>query len=380
MKSNAILILLVVVVILLTGCTSKNNQLTEEIDFESISVEKINIKNLMDFGKIQKVIKLETNNDSAFGYVEAIRFGPTGDIYICDKSSVKKILRFGEDGHFITRYGRVGQGPGEYNQLFGFDVVSDGSVVLLSDAKLIKYDKSGKPVKEIRLKFRGWDLAVIGEHIYISVSGYRHAVKNKAAIEVLNLHTFETVGAIGKLDTRVEKYAFLPRNVQTEYKNSLCYIDFYDLRFRIFNLESKQTLQLTLPNDNVALNPVWEKKNFQEKDRTHIKKFIHRFEFAHASGNGLFLNEFRGNKMIDNYWFIDLDAKKARVFLNPEPESRKEELFISYMAGAYDNGIVAVLDNDTSFNKHKMKFPALKDIEFGMEDNPLLVLFEIKDY
>jgi hypothetical protein len=51
-------------------------------------------------------------------------------------------------------------------------------------------------------------------------------------------------------------------------------------------------------------------------------------------------------------------------------------LFLSYISGSFENGLIGVFGEAEEFNQYKANYPALKEIEFKLEDNPILGFFE----
>jgi hypothetical protein len=69
-----------------------------------------------------------------------------GRIYIQDKKDIA-VYSF-DDGHFLRRIGRTGQGPGEFTMLGGFSVLSD-RIVVVDVTKMVFYTVEGDPLGQM---------------------------------------------------------------------------------------------------------------------------------------------------------------------------------------------------------------------------------------
>jgi len=373
--------ILFMIICFLNFCQKRKDKVAyKEIDFKSISIERKILNDFWRVGKIKKVVKLEVKRNSLIGNIDHVIRNKNGDFYVGDYDSSKRILRFNQYGDFINSIGTIGQGPGEYNHIFGFALNSDGSVVLLTANKIIKFDKYGNLIKEKRINYHALDIAIIDDLIYIYILRYLYSPKIKKAILILN-SDFSKIGEIYPYDTRFEKFSFLPNKIFSKSNNNLSFIDIYDFRLQIFNPKSKKIYQLQIPNENANLDVIWEKRSLTEKDKTEIKKRIHRFNFIFAYNDGLFLNEYCIGKKIYDYWILNLEKKKAIIFhYYPSSEFLAKNFFFDRIVGSYEKGVIGVFNDDERFNKYKEDFPALKDIEFTIEDNPILALFEFDKF
>lgn len=74
--------------------------------------------------------------------------------YILDKSSLRTVVSFKKDGSPITRYGRIGQGPGEYVFPWDMDIDETGIYVLDTNSKkVIHYNECGDLLGERKIPF-----------------------------------------------------------------------------------------------------------------------------------------------------------------------------------------------------------------------------------
>ena len=79
-----------------------------------------------------KTIILESKDDALIGSVREFQVFD-GYIYIMDAVIAKSLFVFDMDGHFIRKIGRLGQGPGEYIQLFDFTIDTENGLIFVLD-------------------------------------------------------------------------------------------------------------------------------------------------------------------------------------------------------------------------------------------------------
>jgi len=109
------------------------------LDEEVISLERL-------FDKIE-LIPLETTDNSLIRYIGKYEF-LDGKHFILDDTQYILFI-FDEQGNYINRIARVGQGPGEYRYIYDFSLnPQKGQIEMLSPYRLIYcYDFDGKYLK-----------------------------------------------------------------------------------------------------------------------------------------------------------------------------------------------------------------------------------------
>jgi hypothetical protein len=375
---NNKLVILVMVIFFSISCSNDKSKIAmNEIDFNSITIEKLSVKDFISNGNIKKVVKLDANDKSLIGNINLVRIDANGDILVGDYYSAKKIHRFNKAGKYISSYGHLGRGPGEYLGIKSFDILSDGSIVLLTDLKLIRYAKSGQLIKEIRTNFAPMDIAIIDDLIYIAHLGFRTSPITDEAILIYNTD-FKKVGGLLDFDTRLESYKFIPSNFFAKNGKILYFIDYYDIKLLEYDPKYQAISCLKIPSDNFELNAIWGKKVLSENDYREIKKRVHRFNYVYGFKDGLLLLAYCAEKRIFDYWVLNLEKRKAIVY-KYSAEYFKDNLFFDTFAGGYDSGVIAAFNDHDKFNKYKDKYPVFRNIEYRIEDNPILVFFEFNN-
>jgi hypothetical protein len=96
-----------------------------------------------------------TSDDAAIGDALAVAESTTGRVYVFDRT-VPALVIYDTSGAFISQWGRVGKGPGEYSEgIAGIAVAPNGDVLLhdVSAQRLVRYDTSGQAKAHIAAPF-----------------------------------------------------------------------------------------------------------------------------------------------------------------------------------------------------------------------------------
>ncbi|MCD6517633.1 MAG: 6-bladed beta-propeller, partial [Candidatus Aminicenantes bacterium] len=171
---------------LLISCSNKNKQniIVGEKEF---LIKDFQIDNIFDIGHIEKIIKLEVSDDSLFAFANRVRIDKNGCIFLLDEHPQQSLFRFDQKGKFLNRYGRRGQGPGEYQTIRGFDFDSMGNVYLLTVYKIIKYKKTGEFLKERKIDILSGGIKIIRDELFLGVIRDRSkGLHNKSSVYVYN--------------------------------------------------------------------------------------------------------------------------------------------------------------------------------------------------
>jgi hypothetical protein len=148
MKNQIIIYPIVCCLLFVFGCVKKNNSI------ENIRISEEDLKNeilLSDYIASIEEIPLETNDQSIIAQIDKVIFYKD-NIFILDKKG-RSILQFTKNGQFISKLSAIGNGPGEYINLFDFDIYEDRIYALdYTQRKLMVYDLSFKYINSIPLK------------------------------------------------------------------------------------------------------------------------------------------------------------------------------------------------------------------------------------
>lgn len=144
---------------LLSACSGNKNTV-ESLVPSNCDVHKIEISlNEAYYDSITSHISdtsfviLNENNNTMFSYADKI-IAYNDKYYILDQSSLRTVVSFKKDGSPETRYGRVGQAPGEYVFPWDIDIDETGVYVLDTNSKkMIHYTEQGKFLNEQKIPF-----------------------------------------------------------------------------------------------------------------------------------------------------------------------------------------------------------------------------------
>jgi 6-bladed beta-propeller protein len=376
------LLILIMITLLLYSCSSgQNNPSSHKIDYHSIKIIKKNATRLNDIGKITKAIKLETTEDSILSYVSQVYIDPgTGDLLVGDFQKGNRLMRYNNEGKFIRRYGRIGQGPGEYKYIEDFCNIPNGDIIMLTREKLIKFASDGKLLKEIRPGIWAHDIEILNDLIYIHTLDSSRDKKNRGAISVFDF-SLQKKDSFGPFDRRYEKARLGLVNYLAKFGNNLYFLENYDPAINIYNTNTKEIKRFQVPNDNGRLDVILGKKQLTQKDHEEIMNVVHHFISIISVGDKLLLSESCREKEISSFWLMDFEKKQAVIFpgtslFGDYKKKVQDDLFFDLYSGYNGNGIIGVFRYPEKFNLHKKNQPFLKDIPFNNDDNPILVFFE----
>ena len=142
-----------------SNCSNKKNNFETTIssNYNIYKVEVSTNKNYYD--SIINLISdtafviLKEKENIMFSYANKI-IEHNNKYFILDKSSLRSIVSFKKDGNPITKYGRIGQGPGEYVSPWDFDIDTTGLYILDTNSKkVIHYSEEGSFLEERKIPF-----------------------------------------------------------------------------------------------------------------------------------------------------------------------------------------------------------------------------------
>jgi len=147
-----LLLYLLVLQVLVLGSCSEKRQATPENGFDvalSPNGKEIAVSDVVE---VVDWIKIESDSSSYIGNARKMEYYDS-DFYVWDNMSQECIVRFANDGSFIAKIGKTGNGEGEYTRMFDFTIdKKSGKVLVLTDnSTLMVYDREGNFEKRAKL-------------------------------------------------------------------------------------------------------------------------------------------------------------------------------------------------------------------------------------
>lgn len=163
----SLLIWWIVLMLIGTAC-SESETLVERTSmvFDTVRVDMNTAKSVTIDEGIDSlfIIALESSPEAIFGTIEKLIVSDSL-IFIKDNRYSKAIFVFDMTGHFQFKISNVGAGPGEYEDIFDFDVSGEDIYVNDSGRKILQYSKiDGRFKTEYQFdSWAGWDIAITSD-------------------------------------------------------------------------------------------------------------------------------------------------------------------------------------------------------------------------
>jgi len=363
------------------GCDNKTDhfQKLSARNFLLSHIHHKDIKTVNDIGIIENVVKLEAIEGSYISYVQNLKIGPGNNIYIAEKNVLNSVLIFSSTGKMIKRVGVVGGGPGEYIAIKSYDIDTEGNLYILASNKLLKYNSQGLLVSEIKLEFRGNDIICMNKHLYVSPY-YAQKENLRHAILVFD-DKLIFQNSFFPFDETLDYFSFLPISSLARNDSGLYCTDMYKMNLYFIDNKTNSPYKIDFGNQESGEEEILQDVINNEDKRREYKKNLHRYIQICAYGDNVYLTERCDEKKIFNVWTMNWTNKKVKIFpfhsiflyFSQSPGRLK----FNYIAGAYKNGIVCVIDDFENFEKFKNDDPKTALITCNQEDNPLVVFYKL---
>ena len=156
---------------------NKNDIKFKEIKFETIG---LSLNDSIDF----KFIPLETKEECFIGIAEDIQM-IDDRIFILEGKSNENLYVFDLEGKFIANVGQKGNGPGQYNRIFSFDIDQESRSIIISDRyleKLLFYDLDSyqfKYARNTKFYYNAFLHLPHGDKIFLGYKGLKNPTDRK---------------------------------------------------------------------------------------------------------------------------------------------------------------------------------------------------------
>lgn len=179
-------------ILTLSGCDKLSKLDVDNSSVMSIKIPpKFNAKGISKYSEIFsriKLVPLETTSRSRIGRIDKI-VTHNGNFYILDQVQSKAVFQFDKNGKFIRRFGKVGSGPGSYNEPNDISIRDDKLTIWVNNfKKFIVYDLGGNLVKEIHTDLFAKSGVASSENRYVMYQNkdYVSSSEDKFHLKVLN--------------------------------------------------------------------------------------------------------------------------------------------------------------------------------------------------
>jgi hypothetical protein len=317
-------------------------------------------------------IPLETNDNCLIKGIRKIVFD-SQRIFIFDPNGNNKILIFDNKGKFMNKVGNIGQGPGEYIELYDFciDSASRQIFLLCERGVVMCYDYTGNFKKKYTLEsdLRAWKMEYFDEHFYfivqeidffnLVITDSKFKIKQKffpdkefGENNVLLVHPLKIVDSSMQYIRYIDNYVYL-------IKNHKDIIGQYTIDFGKNTIDF---LELKKLNENVLEDKL-------KTSRGDIYSFTQNAEHAivYYLDNGKFV--------------ISIYDKKSRTAKNYFLENIYDKylgnyypLFFRYLTA--NKEFVADIDPAILFQKNPTEY--IKEMHLLEDDNPVLYVVKMK--
>lgn len=348
---------------------------------DQVTVTRETGNDLSRLGRFVRAIPLETPDEALLGGINEIKLDPSsGHLLVGDFKITKRVFRFDQNGRYLHSYGRLGQGPGEYQGLMSFAPLDDGRVVLLSTFKMLLFSAEGKHLKSVRLKASPHGVQTQGNRIYVhAISGEERLRK---AVLVYD-DDLQRIDSFHPHDQRLDRLPFIARHSLAKGQDALYVSHSYDYRISVYDFEGRPRQIWDLPNSNDDLQPFWtelRQGRLNPKQRLDFFQLLHRPVYTFAVDDLVYLFEVKVSAQLFRSSLLNGKTGALRVYDHIRllsEELHPANLTMEAVVGSYDRGLIGYCEDPQRLNHHR-DHPVLQHINYREADNPVILFFELK--
>lgn len=112
--------------------------------------------------RISEIGVSEGDENYIFGSINDVEVDKWGNIYVLDQK-MSRVMKFDEKGRLIHKFGKKGQGPGEFEFPEAMVLDSERMIYVLSSGKVLEFDENGRFIHQFTINFYGIDIAIDAE-------------------------------------------------------------------------------------------------------------------------------------------------------------------------------------------------------------------------
>lgn len=385
MKTAGVSIIFIAFTAMLCSCDRERQISSTDHFVFDLNDEAIEMANLIDD---YEIYQLETNDSILVNRIDKAVIG-NGMFYILNRKDIPNVTIFDNNGHFVSRIERYGNGPQEYIQLMDIYIDdSDNTINLLcrEPRKIYKYNSTGdKLLKEISLERAYVSFVKANENNYIGYQGnFSQVFSHK------NLSEFNDQGQVLEqwIDIDPQKESAFSLNSQPlaiGYDRSIMFIppeEFSLYKFENNNFNCIADLdfgEYTLSKDDkntpehlLAINKVMSVNHYTETEKHYIFNFLFQGQFRFGIVN----------KSDYETSIATPDAPDDKYFISfgNIVNFDKDKLICSVDADNMDFYLTGKNEYCDFSEKYKKQIDNLnRRIEdLKSDDNPLLIVYTLK--
>jgi len=397
MKNPAIAFIL----ILCLSCTSKETKsnkaagkyMTEikgTAENLKIEVNKDILKTktkLSDFCDSLWYVILDSKKESMFGEMSKIIVNDKY-ILIADYSISKAVFIFDLNGKFINKISKLGKGPFEYMRIADVCYWAQTNTIFIFDGdnrKIIEYDITGKPLREIALTFWARNMAILDYNNFVFYAGFRENEHLKYNLIYVN-NKGEIIKKGFPIDSRLPT-EYAKNNPFNYLGNQLCFAPDYDRNS--YNVDQDAVsyrykidfLRKNIPDD------FYYNKTSDENDIEISKNKYAYVNEQFESENYFFANVIDESTNILQFIYSKKEKEGCLFYstINDIPNSFINPFFIGNVGDVFyskvETELLLMIKNDLIAKKNTLpKKNKLIDmfLNYNETDNPILAFYRIK--
>lgn len=342
---------------------------------EVLVIQEVKEKEFSDYFKLSSVINLETNENSYITDIRKIFINDNG-IFILD--GFKQVLHFDRTGKYIKQFNSIGKGPGEWVEIFDFDM-DDTNIIIRSQHKELTYSINGEFIEEVPNKNSAQEFVRIDNKTkaYYCSQGFNnsHNVLIKKESKKENYH-IKTIGAL-------KGYEFKSR-----YSRIFCQTQMGFIFVKAFN-DTIYQLNSTFPFSPKYRIDFGAKRYPVEKLKD--ANLVDKFDREYAN----YISNVYETEVILYFEYVEglrpkrviFDKTIGKVILNENIRHDKENMVPIRIVNYYGNvnNALSILEPSEYFEFRELFsidsedtiLPELKGINEA--DNPILLFYSIND-
>ncbi len=225
MKSKIIILFIsICVFLLMTGCQGEKS---DKGEWQGTVEEKDGVRIVHNpeapfYGELEldlgQDLSIGNEDDEPYFFYRAFRLGvdSEGNMYVMDAGN-SRIQKFDPKGEYVQTIGKKGQGPGEFDSMYGFYIDQESQIYVSSGTKIQKFSVDGAFEKGIPLVNRIFNFWVSPEDIIYGImttsredGRIRQIVKvDMQGNELEEIAHYAEVNAVNRKGERGERLAFV---------------------------------------------------------------------------------------------------------------------------------------------------------------------------